>query len=192
MFDDVIFNGRIGPIPQTQWTDFQKEVMGDLIGADGSAPNVIATIVRHPELCRAWKAFLRTLLWQGLLSDRDREIIILRIAWRLNSVYEWRQHAGRIDGLTLEGLSNLSGARTWSDSERVLIRSIDEFCDSESIGEPNWSSLASHYDDQQLLEVVFLCTTYRALASVLHILGVEPDSDEPTLPPSPAKGETAD
>lgn len=166
-----------------QWTDQQKVVMGDLIRPDGSAPNVIATFVRHPQLCQAWIAFSRMLLRHGLLSDRDREIIILRIAWRTNSVYEWRQHAGRIDDETLESLSGPSSAKIWSDSERDLIRSVDEFCESEFIGDPNWSNLAQHYDDQELLEVVFLCSTYRALSSMLNILGVEPDTDAPPIPP---------
>jgi alkylhydroperoxidase family enzyme len=174
---------RITPLPPEQWSALQTEVMRDLIGPDGEAPNVIATLVRNPELCRAWMMLSRQLLRHGLLPDRDREIVILRIAWKTESVYEWRQHAWRIDERTLEHLSHSSTAEYWNDADRVLIDSVDEFCESEAIGPTNWSLLAQHYDDQQLLEVVFLCSIYRALASILEILGVEPDSNEPPLPP---------
>jgi 4-carboxymuconolactone decarboxylase len=178
----MTFEGRLGPVPPSQWTEQQREVMGDLIRPDGSAPNIIATFVRHPQLCQAWITYSRTLLRQGLLSDRIREIIILRIAWRTNSVYEWRQHAWRIDDETLDRLSGSSDAEFWSAPERDLLHCVDEFCESEFIEEANWSSLARHFDDQELLEVVFLCATYRALSSMLNILGVEPDTDEPSLP----------
>jgi 4-carboxymuconolactone decarboxylase len=179
----VTFDGRIRPVAPEQWTEQQREAMDDLIGPDGSAPNIITTFVRNPQLCRSWVAFSRTLLRQGLLSDRDREIVILRIAWRTSSVYEWRQHAWRLDDETVEHLSGSSSAEIWSAAERDLLHSVDEFCDSEFIGDANWTNLARHYGEPELLEVVFLCSIYRALSSILAILGVEPDTEAPPLPP---------
>jgi hypothetical protein len=63
-----------------------------------------------------------------------------------------------------------------------LLRCVDEFCEGGNIGQSNWAKLATHYDDQGLLEFTFLCTQYRALSSMLEILGVEPDTDGPVLP----------
>jgi 4-carboxymuconolactone decarboxylase len=176
---------RIEPVPSAQWTDRQRDVMRDLIDPQGNAPNVITTFVRHPDLCRAWLTLSRTLLHEGQLPSRDREIIILRVAWKTNSVYEWRQHASRVDEFTLAHITDPCDADIWNEVEQDLIRSVDECFDSETISQENWSSLARHYDDQQLLEVVFLCTVYRALGSILKILVVEPDSSAPPIPSPP-------
>jgi alkylhydroperoxidase family enzyme len=157
--------------------------MGNLVRPDGSVPNIIATLVHHTELCQAWIAFSRTLLRTGLLPDRDREIIILRVAWSTQSLYEWRQHAWRIDEETLDALSGSPDSEFWSAAERDLIRCVDEFCASEYVDDANWSILAARYDDRELLEVVFLCSMYRALSSAIRILGIEPDTETPPLPP---------
>jgi 4-carboxymuconolactone decarboxylase len=183
MSDDAGRECRIGPVPPASWNDHQREVIRDLIRSDGSAPNVIATFVRHPDLCQRWIALSRTLLHHGLLPNREREIVILRIAWRLRSDYEWRQHASRVDAQTLEWLSDPSANKFETELEQDLVRSVDEYCGAETIGPTNWADLTRHYDEQQLLEVVFLCTQYRALANILNILRVEPDTELPLLPP---------
>jgi 4-carboxymuconolactone decarboxylase len=183
MSDNASRESRISPVPPANWSDHQREVIRNLTRPDGSAPNVIATFVRHPDLCQGWIALSGTLLHHGLLANHDREIVILRIAWRLRSDYEWRQHAPRIDTQTLERISDPSAMKFETQLEQDLVRSVDEFCEAETIGPTNWANLTRHYDEQQLLEFIFLCAQYRALANILNILRVAPDTELPLLPP---------
>ena len=60
---------------------------------NGRTYNVLATVVRHPDLLERWSAFAGHVLGPtSTLSPRDREILILRIGWLNRSEYEFGQH----------------------------------------------------------------------------------------------------
>ena len=55
--------------------------------------NVFRVMLNHPELAAATGNLLATLLYKANKLDlRLRELIIMRVAWRTGSVYEWTQH----------------------------------------------------------------------------------------------------
>ena len=64
-------------------------------------PNVMGTMLRHPDLASAWFPYSAMLLRAGAIDDRLREIVILRVGWRTRAEYEWVQHVrlGRRHGL---------------------------------------------------------------------------------------------
>ena len=52
--------------------------------------NVFRVMLNHPELAAATEDLLATLLYKANKLDlRLRELIIMRVAWRTGSVYEW-------------------------------------------------------------------------------------------------------
>src|SRR4051794_36175249 len=79
---------RIPPLTDAELDGSQR----DLLAGDGLRLNIFRTLARHPGLFRKWLPFGGKLLAGGKLSPRDRELVILRTAFRCRARYEWAQH----------------------------------------------------------------------------------------------------
>ncbi|MDQ1466951.1 MAG: hypothetical protein QOH10_1366 [Actinomycetota bacterium] len=178
---------RIPPLRPEELTSEQRELVGT-----GDAPplNIFLTLARYPGLLRKWLPFGGKLLAGGKLAPRDRELVILRSAFRCGARYEWAQHvaiAGAA-GLTTEEIRRVvvgpddSG---WSDADAALLRAVDELHDRHRIGDDTWNALAGRYGTEQLIEIPMLAGHYAMLAGMLNSLGVQPESAD-----LPALGET--
>jgi 4-carboxymuconolactone decarboxylase len=146
-----------------------------------NAGNICATLARNPQLFRKWLGFSGKLL-TGALSPRARELVILRVAWRCNSDYEWAHHArvGRqfgIDGAVLSRIMHGPDHELWSEDERALLRSVDELHGVSVVGDDTWRSLADVYDESQLIELLMLIGHYHMVAFVSNSLGVQLEDD---------------
>jgi alkylhydroperoxidase family enzyme len=152
----------------------------------GDTANIFTTLVRHPRLFRHWLPFGGALL-TGSLPARDREIIVLRTAWRCRSVYEWAQHvqlarAAGLDDLEIERVPEGPGAPGWSALEVALLRATDELHSDNCVSDATWAVLAQHYDDRQLVEVVMLVGQYHMVAGALNSFGVQREPGKPGFP----------
>jgi alkylhydroperoxidase family enzyme len=126
-----------------------------------------------------------------MLDPRDREILILRVAWRTRSKYEWVQHVriGQQCGLTAEHVqAAMEGpdASLWTPVERALVAATDEMIDRSVVSHETWKQLAEHFDDQQLIELLYVIGAYVCLALVLNSVDLPPDpTPEVEVPPIP-------
>jgi alkylhydroperoxidase family enzyme len=175
---------RLDPLPPDQYA----EAVGIPIPtADETSPqNLVSTLGRHPKLARRWMPFGMQLMF-GVLPARDRELIILRTAFRCHSRYEWGQHVliARQFGLTdpeIQRVPQGPNANDWSNTDRLLLRCVDELHDTGTISDELWDDLATHYDDAQLIEVPMLAGHYHMIAFAANALQVEPDEGLPDLP----------
>ena len=89
---------RVAPLPP----DERDERQAELVRYAGSEFGVYTTLVRHPDLFADFMVLGRRLLRQSSLEPRDREMLILRTAYRCRARYEWSHHdvLGRRAGLT--------------------------------------------------------------------------------------------
>jgi 4-carboxymuconolactone decarboxylase len=144
----------------------------------GEAPRVFTTLGRHPRLFRTWLRFSATLLLRGDLPGADRELVILRTAWRCGSWYEWAQH-GALDagsGLVAHDLERViegPGAAGWRPRQRLLMMATDELHDHRVITDRTWAALATQLTERELIELCLLVGHYEMLAMTLNSLGVE-------------------
>jgi alkylhydroperoxidase family enzyme len=179
------------PVDPADLTDSQRAVAG--IGAS----NVIRTLVRHPDVLNAWLGLGTKLLFSERLPARERELVVLRVARRTSSAYEWGGHAlgAQAAGLTAAEIRGvLDDTYTWSNAEAELLRAVDELCADSFVSETTWAELSATRDDQQLIEVLFLTGFYRMNAGILNSLGVQPDPGMPSFgepPPLTAPAETS-
>ena len=177
---------RIPPLPEAEWDDRTRELLGRAGVPGGDTTNIFTTLVRHPRLFRHWLPFGGALL-TGSLPARDREILVLRTGWLCRSEYEWAQHA-RIAlacGLTtdeIESLRGEPGAGDWSPLEVALLHAVAELHDDNCIGDDTWRVLTEHYDEQQLIEVVMVIGQYHLVAGALNTLGVQREAGTPGFP----------
>ena len=104
---------RIPPV--TEPTALQQELFDLQRVGSGGVGNIFATMAHNTRVFRHWSKLGGTLLFRGTVPAREREIVILRVGWNAQSVYEFGQHTviGRNVGLT-------------DDEIRLLCRPIDE------------------------------------------------------------------
>ncbi len=190
---------RLEPLPFAQWDDDPRSVLlphlrrPELYLSDAPdappMPVVLELFAHHLPLSGAWLPFTDMLAGdQATLTPEHRELLILRVAWRTGSGYEWGQHdrMGRQAGLTATQVAAVRqgpNAEVWTPTERALLTAVDEMIDQSSVGDETWRSLAASFDSAQILELLFVIGGYVCLAYVLNSIGLrgelppEADSD---------------
>jgi 4-carboxymuconolactone decarboxylase len=166
---------RIPPLPPEDQDEQARELLAGVRVADAPAANIFATLVRHPGLFRRWLPLGGKLL-AGKLPARDRELLILRTAEHCNAEYEWGQHRliGLASGISEEEIGRVrSGASGWDEFDAALLRAADELHAEARISDATWETLASRYDDRQLIEVPMVVGHYHMVAFTLNSLGVQ-------------------
>ena len=161
---------RISPVDAPD--DEQRELLAKtLIGPDGRPLHVFSTLVRHPRLLRRVNALGGLFMAHGSLTDREREIVVLRTALQSGSDYEWAQHVpiAHRAGLSDDEIEAIRGNDGGGDP---LVRAVDELHDDGEVGDATWDALAERYDENQLLELLFLVGFYRMLAGYLRSVRV--------------------
>lgn len=166
---------RIAPVtdPDEEQTALLSKT---LLTEDGTPLNLFATLAHHPRLLKRFNALGGFFLVHGSVPPRERELVILRVAARTGSDYEFAQHV--VIGATA-GLSGQEMARTrqplqeWDDEDRALLEFVDEVLDSEGAQVPSWDRLAARFPEPVMIELALLVGFYRMLAGFLNAVGVE-------------------
>jgi alkylhydroperoxidase family enzyme len=187
---------RLTPLPVEEWSDEAKVAIPlhlrrpelYLSGEPDALPmpTVLRVFAHHLPLAEAWLDFSDMLASKdATLEPRLRELLILRLAWRTRSRYEWNQHVrmGVAEGLTtahVHAVPDGSSNEIWTPLERALLDATDETIDCFQIRIGTWQALAAELDEAQLFEMTFVIGGYLALATVLHSVGLE--ADPPTEP----------
>jgi alkylhydroperoxidase family enzyme len=143
------------------------------------ALNALGTLARHPALTTAFHTFNGHVLFASTLSPREREILVLRVAALRHSDYEWAQHvvlAGDA-GLTAGEVAAIKDGLPADPTDRLLVTATDELIKDACITDDTWAALAKHFDEQQLMDLVFTVGAYEALAMAFKSFGVELDAD---------------
>jgi alkylhydroperoxidase family enzyme len=117
----------------------------------------------------------------GRLPRRDTELVILRVAWRCRSVYEWRQHvplalrAGLAPG-QIDAIAEHNSMNAFTDRQRALLAVSDDLLAHRAISEPTWRKLRATLTDREVIEVCLLVGHYQGLASAIGGLAIEPET----------------
>ncbi|MFI6772477.1 carboxymuconolactone decarboxylase family protein [Nocardia sp. NPDC050412] len=183
---------RLVPLPVHEW---DERTIAMLCGHVGAAdrylsgepdaprmPNILGVFAHHAELASAWLAFNGLLLERPALDPLDRELVILRVAWRSGSGYEWSQHARMAAGLGLDehqirAVRHGPAAPGWSPVQRLLLTTTDELLERHCVTDRTWTELARHFDERQLIELLFVAGSYLCLAMVFNSVALQPDPE---------------
>lgn len=172
---------RIGHVPKEQWTDDHREVFAfwgePNAWEEGSRTNVLNVMGNHPDLGKVYNIWGKHFLMNNTLSTRVLEIIVLRVAVRVNSLYEWHNHVGygMNAGLTLEEIAAIRDypeGGNWSDLEDAVIAAVDELIDEHNIAESTWGRLSAEFDTRQMMDLVFTTGHYVMTSWALSSFGV--------------------
>ena len=171
---------RLAPLPEEKWTDEMREMFAPTIKTFGRVFNIFTTLGRHPKLLKRWMVFANHCLLKSSLPPRDRELVILRAGWVSQSAYEWAQHnrIGLEAGLSLKEIERVKegrGVAGWSDSENALLAAVDELLETRTLNDAGWAAVTKHFNEQQVLDIIFTAGNYMTLAMALNACGVEVD-----------------
>jgi alkylhydroperoxidase family enzyme len=172
---------RIGHVPKDQWTNDVREVFAfwgePNAWEEGSRTNVLQVMGNHPDLGKVYNQWGKHFLMNNTLSTRILEIIVLRVAVRVQSLYEWHNHVGygMNAGLTLEEIAAIRDypeGGEWSDIEDAVITSVDELLNEHNISDSTWGRLSAELDTRQLMDLVFTTGHYVMTSWALSAFGV--------------------
>ncbi|AFM18383.1 hypothetical protein Mycch_3650 [Mycolicibacterium chubuense NBB4] len=179
---------RVPPLPADEWDDAVDDALSAMLPPERRNPekagNLLATLVRHPKLTRAFLRFNRHLLFTSTLPARLREVAVLRMAYRSDCEYEWRHHVhmGHDVGLTDADIDGIRRGEAGDELDRAVIVAVDELDDKSVVSDATWATLSAHLDERQLMDLVFTIGCYGSLAMAINTFGVEPDPDSDTDP----------
>ena len=177
---------RIQPI--TDVSDEVAVILGGGINSPAGTPlNIFGTIAHHPRLLKRFMNYAGLFLNKGLLPAREREIVILRVGWYCQSVYEFGQHTiiGERVGLTIEEITAVTrdiSQHNWNDRDIALLEMSDDLCADNCVSQQTWEKLRRDWKEDELIELVMVAGTYRLVSGFLNTMGVELDAETPGWP----------
>jgi 4-carboxymuconolactone decarboxylase len=174
---------RIPPLPRAQWTDEARAVFAfwgePNSWEEGSKTNIIMVLANHPAMAQAFNIWSRHLLMTNTLSTRVLELLILRVAWRVKSAYEWHNHVGYglNAGLTLEEIAAVRDfpEGDWDEQDRVVLTCVDALMDDGNLSDSTWETLGRYFDTRQKMDLVLSIGHYVMTSWALSVFGVEID-----------------
>ncbi|MBX6388064.1 MAG: carboxymuconolactone decarboxylase family protein [Frankia sp.] len=183
---------RIEPLPLRQWPKEMRAVLAALeppgttprLSPEGrsKALNMLGTYAHHHVLAQAFFTYNGHILSTSTLTDRQRELLVLRVAAVRRCGYEWLQHVhlARDAGLTDEEISRIAlgpDAPLWDPVDAALLRAVDELIADGRIGDETWATLRDKLDVRQLLDVIFTIGAYETVAYMQRSFDIDIDDD---------------
>ena len=179
---------RIQPIDLDEVTDPElAETLAGALTLDGRPLNIFGVLGHHPKLLKRFNLMGGFILNKGLLPERERELVILRIGWNAQAVYEFGQHTviGLRCGLTddeITALTKAPDAHGWSADDLALIAMADELAADDCVTDATWAALAARWNDAELVELLVVAGFYRLVSGFLNSAGVQLDPGVPGFP----------
>ena len=170
---------RLQPLPADQWDEAVDQALAVMLPAERRNPqdasNVLATMVNHPALTKAFLRFNVHLLYSSTLSPRIRELAILRVAHRRDCTYEWTHHVNlaKREGITDDEIEAVRRGDAIDDFERAVVTGVDELDEKSQLSDQTWAALGKRMDDRQRMDYVFTVGSYMMLAMALNTFGVQ-------------------
>ncbi len=152
--------------------------------------NVFRVMSHHPDLAAAVSNLLATLLYKGnKLDERLRELIIMRIAWRTGSVYEWTQHWRVAERLEIDGASVMA-VRDWqkatclTTADKAVLAATDETIEKGRISDPTWIACCEHLaSEAERIELVLAISNWRLFSEMFQSLRIPLEEGVDHWPP---------
>ena len=165
---------------------------GRSIGVDDyiSKMNLFRTLLHHPKAAKELNSTIMALVsGDRCLSDREREIIVMRVAWLGKCEYEWGQHwvVSRFFGLKEEELASIrewNQATCFTDKESCLLAATDAVLAMKGLSTELRSRLSQHYPEVQAQVEILACIgNWHMFAVLLNALQIPLESTMPSWPP---------
>lgn len=136
------------------------------------AAGVYCTLANHPALFEALGPLMAHLLVDIGLSDRQREIVIVRACRHDHGAYPYRQHvaiaaAAGVDSETLQAIADDPRPELADPGETALIRLVDELHATNNVSDATWRALDERFDVDAILDGIATAGFYGLISFIL-------------------------
>lgn len=148
----------------------------------GTVLNVWRMMAWSPALAKVWAPFSRGLRNNLSVSRRLRELLIVQIALRHESRYEYGHHANmaRVEGVTPAQLAALPDWRdsTLFDADDALVLQLaDDLTQTSGASAATMAALLERFGEMHLMELLATGAFYCAVARIVNSLDCELETE---------------
>ena len=161
------------PDPQSRYSPEGSALLETLIEERGTVDGLYRTMLLNPGLSRAFSNLGAYLRYQSdALTDRQRELVILRVASVNRSAYEWIKHLppGLEAGIGEETIEAMLGGEipaSLAAGEKAMLEAADFVLKRAVLPEALQAVLVEELGEDGTIELVILTGIYAATAGFL-------------------------
>jgi 4-carboxymuconolactone decarboxylase len=177
----MVTGPRLEPLPAEEWDDDVRSALRPLLPVERANPrdagNILSTLVRNPGLARGYLHFNAHLLLHSPLPARLREVALLRAVHARQSEYLWDHHVpiAQRAGLSTAEIKGIRIGEVADPVDGLVVRAVDEIEESNTVTDATWSQLREHFDEKQILDLIFTIGCYQLLAVAVNVFGIQPE-----------------
>ncbi len=175
---------RLTPLPADEWDDEVQLALKGMLPRDRQNPpedagTALSTLVRHPDLTKAYLASTSICCSAPRCRPRLREVAVLRVAHRRDCTYEWEHHVemAKAEGLTDADVEAIRNGEANDELDRLVVRATDELEDKSNLTDETWAALGEHLSERQRMDFVFTVGAYGMLAMAFNTFGVQLENE---------------
>ena len=154
-------------------------------GRRGTFINVYKTLLHNPDIAGVWLDLVNAVRWKTELSDRLREIAIIRVGYLNKCAYVVNQHVPELSvpaGLPQEESKTLADWRNskfFSEPERAVLAYTDAMTRDVDVPDAVFTELRRHFSERQAVELTVLIACYNMHTRVGQALQIDPEPHHP-------------
>jgi 4-carboxymuconolactone decarboxylase len=141
--------------------------------------NVFLTLARLGRLFPAHSVLLSRLLGETRLSGQEKELIVLRVAWRLGCAYEYahHHHMARELGVSTKDIQAVTAhdLSVFDHRSAALLGAADELVREHKLSDGGWAALTEYVTLDEALEVCMFVGHYVMVAGIINSAGIQPE-----------------
>jgi alkylhydroperoxidase family enzyme len=151
-------------------------------GRGGRLLNLYRALLNSPGLAAAWFDFNNAVRFQTGVSDRLRELVILRVAVLNRAEYVFRIHQARyaepagVRPAEVEALRDWRKSGLFSPQDAALLAYVDAMTRDVEVPDAVFKSLRMHFGERAVVELTVLAAAYNMHTRVLKALDIEPEN----------------
>lgn len=143
----------------------------------GRLLNLYGTLLNAPEIADGWLKLFTAIRQKSKLSDRFRELAIMRVALLNRADYEYRAHVpfALKAGLTqaqLDALPNWRDSQAFESNDRAVIAYTDAMTRDIQVPDAVFAPLKSFLSDREIVELTATVAGYNLVSRFLEAVHV--------------------
>jgi AhpD family alkylhydroperoxidase len=165
----------IAPGSKPELADIEARILAER----GRISPLYQVLLNSPAIAHGWEQMLSAVRNRSSLSDRLKELIILRVAVINRAPYEFEAHAplavnAGVSQDTLDALmqAEIGQDAQLSDIERKVLALTDAMTRDIAVSEPLYQAVAAHFSHQNMLDIVATVAAYNMVSRLLEALHI--------------------
>lgn len=197
---------RFPPLPVEEYSEFGQDLLLNktFAGPDGLPYHHYRSYAHRPWFFDRWLKLTGSVVKHSTLGERDKQLVIMHVAWLTRSSFSWVQrvkqtdqrrneipslHSSPLDaGCTAEELADLAkpaAEGSWSPRDRAILDAVEETAQQGGISDRTWKALSGTFERDQLFDLVALIGLYLLTCTTINSLGVPHYPGDPAPPWDP-------